>query len=154
MPIALVKVTSLSEIEWEFLGRASKTVWCNVATVDSQGRPRSRIMHPIWEGFTGWAMTRRGTPKSKHLDKNPYVSVAYIADVAKATYLDCKVEWVLDLAEKQRVWELTARTPAPLGYDPAPIYRSVDDPDFGLLKLVPWRIQLDTLPNERRVWQS
>src|SRR5689334_10317308 len=109
MAIALVKVTDLAEIEQEFLRRANKTVWCCVATVDAKGRPRSRIMHPIWEGFTGWAMTRRATPKSKHLDKTPYVSVAYIADVAKAVYIDCKAEWVNDLAERQRVWDLTAK---------------------------------------------
>ena len=24
-------------------------VWCSVATVDSQGRPWSRILHPIWQ---------------------------------------------------------------------------------------------------------
>src|SRR5215217_5316500 len=111
-------------------------------------------MHPVWEGFTGWAMTRRATPKAKHLDKTPYVSVAYIADLAKAVYVDCKAEWVNDLAERQRVWDLTAQTPPPLDYDPAPIYRSIQDPDFGLLKLIPWRVQLDTLPTERRVWQS
>jgi hypothetical protein len=30
-------------IEEEFLRRVNNMVWCNVATVDSQGGPRSRI---------------------------------------------------------------------------------------------------------------
>ncbi len=153
MAINVIKISTLSEIEQEFTERTRKVIWCNVATVDSQGRPRSRIMHPLWEGFTGWAMTRAHTPKSKHLDKTPYVSVAYISDLAKAVYVDCKVEWIDSLTEKQRVWDFTAQTPAPVGYDPAPIYGSVSDPDFGLLKLIPWRVQLDLLPTERRIWQ-
>src|SRR5262245_44364143 len=89
MPISVVKVASLTEIEQDCIQRATKMVWCNVSTVDLVGRPRSRIMHPVWEGFTGWAMTRRHTPKSKHLDKTPYVSVAYVSDVANPMYLDC-----------------------------------------------------------------
>jgi hypothetical protein len=30
--------------------RVRRIVWCTVSTVDTQGRPFSRILHPIWEG--------------------------------------------------------------------------------------------------------
>ena len=152
--IELIKVASLAEIEQAFVERAHKAIWCSLATVDGQGRPRSRVVHPVWEGATGWLTTRRQSPKTKHLTRVPFVSVAYIADVANPTYADCHAEWVDDLAEKQRVWDWIAQTPPPLGFDPTPMYGSVDDAGFGLLKLTPWRIQLDSLPTERRVWEA
>ena len=34
--------------------------------------------------------------KSRHLAGNPFVSLAYIADVAKPAYADCRAEWVND----------------------------------------------------------
>ncbi|MFN8452110.1 MAG: hypothetical protein U0521_26830 [Anaerolineae bacterium] len=52
-----MRVTDFSEIEGEFIRRVHTMVWCSVASVDSQGRPRSRILHPIWEGATGWIGT-------------------------------------------------------------------------------------------------
>ena len=32
-----------------FVEMAHRIVWASVATVDRQGRPRSRILHPIWQ---------------------------------------------------------------------------------------------------------
>jgi general stress protein 26 len=102
-----------SEIEAEFYTRVEKMIWCNVATVDAQQRPRSRIMHPVWEGLTGWATSRRYAYKAKHLAANPHVSLAYIADVAKPVYVECVAEWVDDVAEKQRVWNFLKSIPEP-----------------------------------------
>ena len=45
-----MEVTNFAEIEAEFIERVHTMVWCSAATVDRQGRPRSRILHPIWEG--------------------------------------------------------------------------------------------------------
>ena len=81
-------------------------VWCSAATIDSQQRPRSRILHPIWEGAVGWIGTNRNSYKAQHLAQNPYVSLAYITDLFKPVYVDCSAVWVDDLAEKQRIWEL------------------------------------------------
>ncbi len=149
------KITAFAEIEQEFIQRAHTAVWCNVATVDSNGRPRSRVLHPIWEGQTGWITTRRNVLKSKHLTRNPYVSLAYIADPFKPVYAECKAGWDDDPASKHRIWELFKGTPTPLGYDPGSIWRNPDDPDFGVLRLTPWRIDLYDLVNQgnRRVWQ-
>ncbi len=149
-----LKAASFSEIESEFIARVHKVVWCNVATVDAQQRPRSRILHPIWEGSTGWITTRRHSPKAKHLAAHPHISLAYIADVAKPVYADCTAVWVDDLSAKQHVWDLLKNAPPPLGFDPAPIYERVDHPNFGLLKLTPWRIELATLPTESKVWRA
>jgi general stress protein 26 len=148
-----MQVTSFTEIEPEFLERVQRMVWCNVATIDRQGRPRSRILHPIWEGVTGWITTNPQTLKAKHLARHSYVSLAYIADIAKPVYVDCKTEWIDDLEEKQRIWELVKNTPPPVGFDPAPIYERVDHPKFGVLKLIPWRIELYSFPAASQVWK-
>jgi pyridoxine/pyridoxamine 5'-phosphate oxidase len=72
-----VEVASFAEIEAEFMRRVARIVWCTVATVDRQGRPRTRILHPIWEGTTGWIATGRHSHKEKHLARNTHVSLSY-----------------------------------------------------------------------------
>jgi hypothetical protein len=52
-----MEITHFSEIEDEFIRRVHTMIWCNVATVDRLQRPRSRILHLIWEGETGWIAT-------------------------------------------------------------------------------------------------
>lgn len=143
-----MEVKNFSEIETEFIQRVHTMVWCSAATVDSQQRPRSRILHPIWEGSTGWIGTNRHSHKAKHLERNPHMSLAYIADIGKPVYVDCAAEWVDDLAQKQHVWNLFKEAAPPLGYDPAPIFINVDHENFGVLKLTPWRIDLVTFPAE------
>ncbi len=148
-----MKVAAFSEIEKDFIERVHGMVWCNFATIDTQNRPRSRVLHPIWEGPLGWIGTRRHTLKAKHLEHNPYVSLAYIADVTKPVYVGCRAEWVDDLNQKQHVWNLFNNTPPPLGYDMAPLFERLDHPNFGLLKLTPWRIELTNFPGEATIWQ-
>lgn len=152
-----MRVATFAEIKDELIARAHKMVWCNVATVDAQGRPHSRILHSIWEGSTGWIATRRHSPKARELEQNPHVSLAYIADVVRPAYADCLARWEDDLAAKRHVWDLFLSAPAPLGYDPAPIFGSVDAPDFGLLRLTPYAVELGDVSGqgERRiVWRA
>jgi general stress protein 26 len=149
----LIKVSSFVEIEAEFIKRVHTVVWCNVATLDTENRPRSRILHPIWEGTTGWIATRRHSLKARHLAHSPYISLAYIADIARPVYVECTAEWADDMADKQRIWDMFLAVPPPLGYDPAPIFQSADHPDFGLLKLAPWRIEVADFPAQRQVWR-
>ncbi len=152
-----MRIATFAEIAEEFQERVNKAVWCNVATIDRKGRPRSRILHPIWQGQVGWITTRRGSPKEQHLAEHPFVSLAYITDVVKPVYVDCKAMWIEDPAIKQHIWQLLQTTPPPLGFDPAPIYGSVDHPAFGLLKLIPWRIEVTsvaTVPAERKIWYA
>ncbi|HEV2654373.1 MAG TPA: hypothetical protein VGT82_05420 [Ktedonobacteraceae bacterium] len=149
-----MEVATFAEIEPIFTQRIQQMVWCNVATVDMRNRPRSRILHPLWEGPYGWITTRRNMHKAKHLAHNPFVSLAYIADVARPVYVDCKTEWVEDLDQKQHVWKLCLETTPPLGFDPAPIYQRADHPDFAVLKLMPWRIDLVNPPAEHIIWRA
>lgn len=141
-----MRVDNFSEIEAEFIRRVHTMVWCSVATIDSQGRPRSRILHPIWEGATGWIGTHPDSHKALHIEQNPYISLAYITDVMKPVYVDCKAAWIDDPDEKRRVWNLFASAPPPLGYDPAHDFVAPDSERFGVLKLTPWRIDLVSFP--------
>jgi general stress protein 26 len=110
------------EIAEGFLERVSRMVWCNVATVDADCRPRSRVMHPIWEGRTGWIGTWATSTLSGHqapslkvrqLERNPHVSLSYIGDVQKPVYIDATAEVLTDVESKRRFTEL-ARDPAAL----------------------------------------
>jgi general stress protein 26 len=149
-------VHSFSEIEREFIERVHKMVWCSVATLDTQDRPRSRIMHTMWESSTGWAVSRRHVLKAKHVAHSPFVSLAYISDLTRPVYADCTAQWEDEAAEKSRVWNLFAEAQPPLGFDPASIFKSVDNPDYGLLRFTPWRIELADISgglNQPKVWR-
>ena len=144
------------DIRAEFEARVNALVWCNAATTDTQGRPRSRVLHPVWEGPVAWITTTRDSFKSRHLAHAPYMSLAYI-DAAKPAYADCHAEWVEDRDTKQRVWEFIRALPEPMGFDPGLIYDPLDGSStgklpFGLLKLTPYRITLSQWPEPQMIW--
>ena len=153
-------VARFEEIEKDFNERTARIVWCTVCTVDRRGRPRSRILHPIWEGPTGWIATGRSSFKGKHLAENPHVSLSYRDEQHQQVYADCRAEWEDDPAEKQRIWDLYKATPPPLGYDLAMFWqKGIDDPEYGLLKLTPWRIEISALGDmvqgkQPQVWRQ
>jgi hypothetical protein len=152
-----MRVNTFTEIEAEFIERAHRMVWCNVATVDASGRPRSRVVHTIWEGATGWAITRARSPKLSHLRGNPHVSLAYVSDLVYPVYADCMAGWEDDPAVKQHVWDLFSAAPPPLGFDPATMFGSATGTEFGVLRLAPYRISLENASGkgERRiVWRA
>jgi hypothetical protein len=45
-------------------------VWCDMATVGPDGRPRTRIVHPVWEGDTTWMTSIRVGPKAEDVERN------------------------------------------------------------------------------------
>ena len=151
-----MEISSFSEIEADFIERVHSIVWCSFATIDTKNRVRSRILHTIWEGATGWAATRPDSLKARHIAHNPYVSLGYVSDVYKPVYADCTAEWVDDASTKQRIWDKFTSAPPPLGYDMETFFTSVDSPSYGLLKLTPWRIELFDITNPenyRKVWR-
>lgn len=147
-----------AELADQFLEIAHGQVWAAVATVDARNRPWTRVLHPIWSlddgGAVGWVLTSRHSPKDKHLTYSPYASVAYVKDPVRPLTIECHAAWVDDRVEIERVWEWFKRTPEPLGYDPALSWKSIDDPEVGLLKLVPWRLTLGQLGGRWRGWRA
>jgi len=152
-------VASFADIEKDFAERVSRIVWCTVTTVDGQGRPRARLLHPIWEGSTGWIATGRQSFKARHLEHNPFVSLSYWDPQHEQVYAECRAEWMDEPTEKKRLWELFKSLPPPMGYDLAMFWKAgVDDSTYGLLKLDPWRIELSSLGDmmrgkSPRVWR-
>jgi general stress protein 26 len=141
-----MEVASFSAIEDEFHRRVSRIVWCTVTTIDTAGRPRSRILHPVWEGSTGWIATSRNSLKARHIEQHPYVSCSYWDQQHRQVYAECKASWDDRPTEKQRVWDLVKNAPPPVGYDPAMFWPAgPTSSEFGALKLEPWRIELYSL---------
>lgn len=140
------RVSCFMEIEQEFHATAARIVWATVTTVDADGHPFSRILHPIWEGATGYIATGRHTLKTKHLAGNSAVAVAYWDQAHDSIMAQCRAEWCDDVPTKRHVWELFKTTPPPLGYDPALFFQGdAADAAFGVLMLTPWRIDVWSL---------
>jgi hypothetical protein len=144
---------------------AHRVVWATVTTVDGRGRPRSRVMHPVWSPrgdgtVEGWVTTRRTPVKVRHLAANPHVGCSYLAVDHDTAAFDCTAEWVDDPATRRHAWAVCARTPAPAGFDPATIFPDgPDGADFALLRLRPYRVvvgrAVDLARGERpRVWRA
>jgi general stress protein 26 len=150
------RVSTFAEIEQEFMQRIKTMVYCSAATIDSHQRPRSRVLHPIWEGATGWVTTDPSTAKAKQLAANPHMSLAFIADPMKPVYVECRAVWQNDPATRQRIWDLYKTTPEPLGSDLAISWGQVENPQYAVLRLDAWRIELYDLPNQhnRKVWMA
>ena len=110
----MVEVT-FAEIEPRFRSVADRIAWATAVTVDRQGRPRSRIHHPIWAGKMGFTETGRLSYKEKHLAANPYLSVTYWDPQHEQVCVECLTSWEDNPAGKNRIWKLYKATPPPVG---------------------------------------
>lgn len=127
-----------------FQSMAHQIVWATVATVDPKGRPRTRILHPIWEwdgtDLVGWIATGPTPVKRADLEHQPMVSVNYWAPTHDTCRADCATTWFFDDETRVRVWDMFKNGPAPVGYDPAIIPPWKDgplSPAFAALRLDP-----------------
>jgi hypothetical protein len=141
-------MTALADIASPFIDAAHRIVWATVATVDTRNRPRSRVLHPIWEfdgtTMTGWIATGPTPLKSAHLAHSPYVSVNYWDAQHDIATAECGATWHHDDATCIRVWNLFADDPGPVGYDPSliPMWTEPTQPEFAVLRLEPWHLRV------------
>jgi len=142
-------MASLEHIAPAFIGMAHSIVWASAATVDRDGHPRSRILHPLWQwdgvDLLGWVATAPTPLKRAHLAAHPYMSVSYWTTDHDTCSADCLVEWYLDEETRTEVWNNFVSAPAPVGYDPAiiPIWRDgPTSPQFAVLRLTPYRLRV------------
>ena len=141
-------VQPLTAVAPAFVEMAHRIVWCSVATVDRQRRPRSRILHPIWtwDGacLTGWVGTAPTATKRGHLDSSGYASLSYWATSQDTCVAECRASWAFDEATRVAVWNRFVEAPPPLGYDPAmiPGWDSPQSENFAVLRLEPWRLRV------------
>ncbi len=131
-----------------FVEMAHRIVWCVAATVDPTGRPRTRVLHPLWEwdgtDLVGWIATSPLSPKARHLAHQPLMSLTYWAANHDTCSAECAVEWIDDPDGKRAGWEKFATAPPPVGYDPSiiPPWTSPEAPAFGVIKLTPTRLHV------------
>ena len=142
-------MTPLEQIAPAFVEMAHQIVWASVATVDPNGYPRTRILHPIWEwdgtDLFGWIATVPTPLKKTHLAAHPQVSVSYWTTTHDTCSADCLVEWYLDDETRTAVWDKFANGPEPVGYDPRIIPMWADGPtsdQFAVWRLSPYRIRV------------
>ena len=142
-------MTDLASIAPSFVDMAHRIVWASVATTDTDGRPRSRILHPLWEwdgsSLVGWIATGPTPVKWSHLERTPYVSINYWAPNHDTCTAECRTEWFLDDETRERIWNAFKGAPAPVGYDPAIIPAWADgprSPAFAALRLEPLRLRV------------
>jgi hypothetical protein len=129
-----------------FMETAQRVVYCSLATVDRRGRPRSRLVHPVWErtgdGLVGWVGSRPTPLRRAHIEATPFVSCFYWDPAHDVAVAECEATWFEDDDGCRAAWAHLAAAPEPMGYDPAPIWP--DGPtgdDFAALRLDPWRVQ-------------
>jgi hypothetical protein len=142
-------VATLDQIAPAFCDMAHSIVWASVATVDRDGRPRSRILHPIWEwdgtDLVGWIATVPTPLKRAHLDAHPEVSISYWTTTHDTCSAECGAQFYVDDETRKSVWDRFANAPAPVGYDPFIIPRWKDGPasdEFAALRLTPYRLRV------------
>jgi len=134
-----------SQLQDDFLRFTAKIVLCTVTTVSPEGRPRSRMLHPVFtvraRSPVGWVCTSRTPVKARHLRLNPYVAVSYWSPDNDTVYAECRATWVDSEGEKDDVWDLFTTTPPPLGYDLSG-YGTPRNPAFSPLRFDPYRVQV------------
>lgn len=159
-------MTDLATVAPAFVEMAHRIVWCSAASVDASGRPRSRVLHPIWQWqdgeLTGWIATGPTPTKRAHLAHSPYLSLGYWHPSQDTCVAECRASWFFDDDTRERVWNTFASAPPPVGYDPAviPGWDGPRSPSFAALRLEPWRLRVfpGTLllegKGELLVWQQ
>lgn len=141
-------MAELADVAPAFVEIAHRIVWCSVATVDTSNRPRSRVLHPIWDwdgsALTGWIATGPTPSKVAHLDHSPFVSVNYWDATQDTVTAECRATWHHDDETRTMLWSRFKDTPMPLGYDPAiiPGWDGPTSPNFAALRLDPWRLRV------------
>lgn len=142
-------MTPLNQIAPAFVDMAHSIVWASVATVDADGRPRSRVLHPIWEWdgsqLVGWIATGPTPLKRAHLAVHPDISINYWTTTHDTCTGECLAQWAFDDETRIAVWDKFKNGPAPVGYDPAiiPVWKDGPTTDaFAALRLEPRRLRV------------
>ena len=121
-----------------------RVVWATVATVGADGRPRTRLMHPVWwwgdEAPTALVSARRTPLKVAHLAAQPVVSCFYWDPAHDTVALEADAAWV-PAEGVGEAWARIAEVAPPVGFDPAMIWPDgPDDPGCAFLELTAHRV--------------
>ena len=139
---------SLERVAPAFVETAHRIVWCTVATTGLDGRPNTRILHPIWEwdgeALTGWIATSPLSPKAKDLAEQPDISLTYWDPTHDTATAGCTTSWDDTPELRQAGWDRFVNGPAPVGYDPSiiPFWPDPQVEAFGILRLAPTSLRV------------
>lgn len=153
-------VGAFAEIAEEFHSRVARIAWATVATVGSDGAPRTRILHPIWEDNIGWIATTSDSYKVRQIRREPRVSLTYWDQAQDNVHVEAVATVAEDQDDRSRIWDLFVATPPPLGYDPIAFWKGgPTDASYTLVRLDPTRIELTGLSHiatgrPALVWRS
>ncbi|WP_431887853.1 pyridoxamine 5'-phosphate oxidase family protein [Nocardiopsis alba] len=141
------RVQDFAAVREDFDAIVGAVVYSTMTTVDAKGRPRSRVLIPVWETGgeepLGWLGTYRTPVKTAHLRGNPHASFSYWSPAQNTVSVDVVAEWIDDPRVREHVWDLYRHgSPPGAGYDPGGFWEGPGDPRFQVLRLEPWRIQV------------
>ncbi|WP_371784105.1 pyridoxamine 5'-phosphate oxidase family protein [Streptosporangium subroseum] len=155
------EMMSFTAIQDEFNAYIGDIVYATMTTVDKKGRPRARVLIPVWEIVggrpVGWLATYKTPVKAAHLAGNPHTAFSYWTPRQNAVSIDTVAEWIDDLEIKRHVWDLYRETsPAGAGYDLGRFWREGPaDSGLHVLRLEPWRVQVIRGTDLRsRIWKA
>ncbi|MEU8134321.1 pyridoxamine 5'-phosphate oxidase family protein [Streptodolium elevatio] len=137
-----------SAVADDFLRTVAEIKYATMTTVDGLGRPRARVLLPIWEVVdgrpVGWLASFPTRVKKAHLAANPHSTLSYWAPSQNTASADAVTAWVEDPETKHAVWELYRKgSPRGVGYDPRAYWpQGPDDPGYHLLRFDPFRVQV------------
>lgn len=142
------RTSSFADIEHTFVEYIKDIMYATMITVDPKGRPRARVMLPIWEVVNGrpvgWLAAYKTPVKAAHLANNPHTTFSYWNPRQNAVHIDGISSWAEDGDAKRHAWDLyRAGSPPGVGYDPASFWRGgPNDPEYHVIRTDPWRVQL------------
>jgi hypothetical protein len=94
----------------------------------------------VWEldgsgTLTGYVCSRSTSPKSAHLDTNPYASCSYWDPAHDVAVAECHAAWDPDPA---RTWNVFRRPGPAAAFDPAALFEGgLTSPEAGIIVLCP-----------------
>ncbi|UCM87593.1 pyridoxamine 5'-phosphate oxidase family protein [Streptomyces marincola] len=142
------KVEKFSDLEDSFFDYIKDIVYATMITVDKKGRPRARVLLPIWEVVDdrplGWLAVFKTPVKAAHLANNPHTTYSYWNQRQNCVFVDSVTTWVEDMETKRYAWDLyTKGSPPGVGYNPRAYWSGgPTDPKFEVLRIEPWRVQV------------
>ncbi|MER6011809.1 pyridoxamine 5'-phosphate oxidase family protein [Streptomyces bluensis] len=142
------RVSDFSGLQDTFFSYVRDIAYATMITVDRQGRPRARVLLPVWEVVdgrpVGWLAAYKTPVKTAHLANNPHTTYSYWNPRQNAVHVDSLSSWADGEASKLHVWDLYIKGGPPgVGYDPVQYWRGgPEDPEYQVIRIEPWRIQL------------
>ena len=110
-----------------FMETAQRVVYCSLATVDPPTAAALASRTPLlWERegdrIVGWVGSRPTQMRRAHVARNPFASCFYWDPAHDVAVAECSVRWIEEDDGRRDAWERLSAAPAPMGYDPAPIW--------------------------------